>query len=472
MYIPSCVILFFLYIFLFARCNLAGADLNRQYKHCVKEAFPTVFHVKDLISRLIEDNVRIILYCDLHAHSRKYNVFMYGCENRKKSHKFLKEQIFPYMLHKNAKDRFNFEDCRFTVTRDKEGTGRIVFKNMGILNSYTLEASYGGSNCGNKAYSHFTPRDYENVGRYFCETLLDFNDPSPPKEQLRYKILLRLLREKSSATDPTNVILSEYSSISSSECDYTEPEEHTANEHFLFQNVKKTIRRRLRKKPFKPSIFSAKNNSVESKPVDELSSSSSSSDSDGDNFDNFPTLIGRKSVDSSTLDKFSDLSDISEDEDAINVNVIRDFGYLSRNSLENSSCNNIEFSASACQRIHSELLASVNQIFVNLQDSGLKTNSSSSSSISNGNKSRLNMQKTASVDLKPDNAHDKQKEVRSSSITEINLKKESNTKAEKSPSVSKQKLKQKAYARTGKIEVIVKSKSKLRSTKKLKDKEP
>jgi hypothetical protein len=59
---------------------------------------------------------------------------------------------------------------------------------MGIVHSYTLEASYGGSNVGNKAYSHFTPRDYQNVGRYFCETLLDFADPTPPKEQLRYKV--------------------------------------------------------------------------------------------------------------------------------------------------------------------------------------------------------------------------------------------------------------------------------------------
>ena len=31
----------------------------------------------------------ISIYCDLHAHSRKYNVFMYGCENRKKSFKYL-----------------------------------------------------------------------------------------------------------------------------------------------------------------------------------------------------------------------------------------------------------------------------------------------------------------------------------------------------------------------------------------------
>lgn len=460
------------------RCNLAGADLNRQYKHCVKEAFPSVFFVKEMIAKLIEDNVRIILYCDLHAHSRKYNMFMYGCENRKKSHKYLKEQIFPFMLHKNAKDRFNFEDCRFTVTRDKEGTGRIVFKNMGILNSFTLEASYGGSNVGNKAYSHFTPRDYENVGRYFCETLLDFNDPSPPKEQLRYKILLRLLRDKSSATEPSNVAMSGYSSISSSECDYTEEDEEKAyDDNFLFQNVKKTLRRKLRKKPFKPSIFCTKAGSEDSKPTDEFSSSSSSSESECN--EAYLHEGARHSIDSNLTEKLSDyLSDISQDEDAINVDMMRDFRYsgaASRDSFEGNN-STIEFSASACQRIHSELLASVNQIYVNLQDSGLKTTSSSSSSLSAGNK--LKMQKTSSVELKPDSKEKlRPRETRSSSITEINLKKklldEEFNRTEKSPLASnKQKQKQKKFASAAKIEVIVKSKSKLKNTKKLKDREP
>ena len=156
------------------RCNLAGADLNRQYKHAVKEAFPTVHYVKMLIAKLLEDDYSISIYCDLHAHSRKYNVFMYGCENRKRSQKYLMEQLFPLMLHKNAKNRFNFEDCRFTITRSKETTGRIVFWNMGITNSFTLEASYGGSNKGNKAYTHFNIRDYEQLGRYWCETLVDY----------------------------------------------------------------------------------------------------------------------------------------------------------------------------------------------------------------------------------------------------------------------------------------------------------
>ena len=167
------------------RCNLAGADLNRQYKHAVKEAFPTVHHVKMLIAKLLEDDYSISIYCDLHAHSRKYNVFMYGCENRKRSQKYLMEQLFPLMLHKNAKNRFNFEDCRFTITRAKETTGRIVFWNMGITNSFTLEASYGGSNKGQKAYTHFNIRDYEQLGRYWCETLVDVFDPSPPNQQLR-----------------------------------------------------------------------------------------------------------------------------------------------------------------------------------------------------------------------------------------------------------------------------------------------
>ena len=44
---------------------------------------------------------------------------------------------------------------------------------MGIMCSYTMEASYGGTNMGSRAFTHFNTEDYEGVGRYFCETLLD-----------------------------------------------------------------------------------------------------------------------------------------------------------------------------------------------------------------------------------------------------------------------------------------------------------
>ena len=147
------------------RCSLAARDLNRQYKSVIKEAFPSVFNVKTLIRKLMEES-GVVFYCDFHAHSRKFNVFMYGCENRRHSEKYLREQVYPLMLHKNTSEKFSFEDCRFKIQRQKETTGRVVFWNMGITCSYTLEASYGGTNMGSRAFTHFNTDDYEGIGRY------------------------------------------------------------------------------------------------------------------------------------------------------------------------------------------------------------------------------------------------------------------------------------------------------------------
>lgn len=51
----------------------------------------------------------VAIYCDLHAHSRNHNIFIYGCENRRNSERRLGEQVFPLMLHKNAADKVNFK---------------------------------------------------------------------------------------------------------------------------------------------------------------------------------------------------------------------------------------------------------------------------------------------------------------------------------------------------------------------------
>ena len=66
----------------------------------------------------------IAMYCDLHAHSRKHNIFIYGCENKRTAGGCpgkLAEQVFPLMLHKNAADKvswylFDFS-CTYIVKR-------------------------------------------------------------------------------------------------------------------------------------------------------------------------------------------------------------------------------------------------------------------------------------------------------------------------------------------------------------------
>lgn len=52
---------------------------------------------------------------------------------------------------------------------------------MGIANSYTMEASFAGSDIGPRTETHFSTFDYEQMGRAFCQTLLDFYDDTPNK---------------------------------------------------------------------------------------------------------------------------------------------------------------------------------------------------------------------------------------------------------------------------------------------------
>lgn len=57
------------------------------------------------VARLLTKR-EILIYCDLHGHSRKQNMFMYGCENRNRNQgKFLQERIFPLLLSKTVPDK-------------------------------------------------------------------------------------------------------------------------------------------------------------------------------------------------------------------------------------------------------------------------------------------------------------------------------------------------------------------------------
>uniref|UniRef100_A0A452I7R3 Cytosolic carboxypeptidase 2 n=1 Tax=Gopherus agassizii TaxID=38772 RepID=A0A452I7R3_9SAUR len=162
------------------RCSLAGRDLNRSYQTVLKESFPCIWHTRRMIQRVLEER-EVLLYCDFHGHSRKNNVFMYGCNNKSTPAQRLHERIFPLMLSKNAPDKFSFHSCKFKVQKSKEGTGRIVMWRMGIPNSYTMESTFSGSTLGRKSDSHFTSEDLKSLGYHICDTLLDFCDPDRSK---------------------------------------------------------------------------------------------------------------------------------------------------------------------------------------------------------------------------------------------------------------------------------------------------
>ncbi|XP_028596479.1 cytosolic carboxypeptidase 2 isoform X7 [Podarcis muralis] len=177
------------------RCSLAGRDLNRNYRTVLKESFPCIWHTRAMIKRVLEDR-EVLLYCDFHGHSRKNNIFMYGCNNKYAQERLFHERIFPLMLSKNIPDKFSFNSCKFQVQKCKEGTGRVVMWRMGIVNSYTMESTFSGTTLGNNNNSHFTYEDLKSLGYHVCDTLLDFCDPDRSKFQQCLSELKELLKQK------------------------------------------------------------------------------------------------------------------------------------------------------------------------------------------------------------------------------------------------------------------------------------
>jgi len=170
------------------RCSLPGQDLNRTWASPSKKLHPTIWHTKAMIQRLQEER-EVVLYLDLHGHSRKKNIFMYGNADGTRS---LKERLFPALLSR-ASDQVNFEDCCFKVQKSKESTGRVVaWRELGITNAYTVEASFCGADAPSSINTHFDMCHLEQFGRHLCEAILDFYD----RDQSRVLALLADLEAK------------------------------------------------------------------------------------------------------------------------------------------------------------------------------------------------------------------------------------------------------------------------------------
>ncbi|XP_023386065.1 cytosolic carboxypeptidase 3 [Pteropus vampyrus] len=202
------------------RCSLSGQDLNRNYTSLLKESFPSVWYTRNMIHRLMEKR-EVILYCDFHGHSRKENIFMYGCGGSDRCKAlYLQQQIFPLMLSKNCPDKFSFSACKFNVQKSKEGTGRVVMWKMGIRNSFTMEATFCGSTLGNKRGTHFNTKDLESMGYHFCDSLLDYCDPDRTKyyrclkelEEMQKRINLEKVLDDSDTSLKDNTLDPESSS--------------------------------------------------------------------------------------------------------------------------------------------------------------------------------------------------------------------------------------------------------------------
>ena len=90
---------------------------------------------------LIQDE-DIMAFIDMHGHSRKKNVFIYGPQFPLSSDKYYRTRIIPKLLSEET-SKFRYHSCQFKYEHAKRKTARIVLsKEFNIMNCYTLEASF------------------------------------------------------------------------------------------------------------------------------------------------------------------------------------------------------------------------------------------------------------------------------------------------------------------------------------------
>lgn len=151
------------------------------------------------------------MYIDMHGHSRKKNVFFYGCCERPEGDAPINSlpKEFPYLMEKVC-DAFKYDNCCFNIQKDKEGTARVtVWKDLKINYVYTLESSF----CGSQQGPNYLQADYEKIGKKLCEGIAVFfysaQEKEKPQSHSEYRAIEKLtsMKEKAMSELRDNPIL-------------------------------------------------------------------------------------------------------------------------------------------------------------------------------------------------------------------------------------------------------------------------
>ncbi|XP_063304948.1 cytosolic carboxypeptidase 4 [Pelobates fuscus] len=190
------------------RCSLNGEDLNRQWVTPDSNLQPTIYHLKGLLYYLNSIGKTPLVFCDYHGHSQRKNVFFYGCSIKETlwqagcvvDSSVLLEDVgyrtLPKILDKIA-PAFSMGSCSFLVEKSRESTARVVvWKEIGVLRSYTMESTYCGFNQGSYKGLQVGTKELEEMGAKFCLGLLILKSKSVYSPTLPPQVVALLEAEK------------------------------------------------------------------------------------------------------------------------------------------------------------------------------------------------------------------------------------------------------------------------------------
>jgi hypothetical protein len=111
---------------------------------------------------------------DLHSHSGRKSIFMYGPYYPLHLRKYMKIRVLPKLASERT-EMFRYFSCKFRIEKYKESCARIaLWRDFGISNSYTIESSVFGFLNKERETVPFNEDLLAEFGECLCHSILEY----------------------------------------------------------------------------------------------------------------------------------------------------------------------------------------------------------------------------------------------------------------------------------------------------------
>ena len=137
---------------------------------------PEPFYLRNLVKELQKtDKHKIMAYLDVHAHSGRKSIFMYGPYFPLHCRNYMKIRTLPKLISERT-EMFRFFSCKFKVEKYKENCARIaIWRDINITNCFTIESSSFGFINKDRETVHLLTGLLQEFGECVVQSIFEYN---------------------------------------------------------------------------------------------------------------------------------------------------------------------------------------------------------------------------------------------------------------------------------------------------------
>jgi len=162
------------------RWSFLGRDINRSFEHPNSKLEPEPYQIRQHFKNIQKDAFqlgkcdKILAFIDIHAHSNRKSIFMYGPHYPLHSSNYMKIRVIPKLMSERTV-MFRFYSCKFRTESYKENWARLsLWRDFKIQTSLTIESSFHGYLNSNRETKVFNEANLQYFGQSFWQSIFEY----------------------------------------------------------------------------------------------------------------------------------------------------------------------------------------------------------------------------------------------------------------------------------------------------------